>query len=237
MQTHISATAEQVARDFADWLVQHIPAGKPFHWALSGGSTPKILFDLLAKEYADKLPWSDIHFWWGDERCVPPTHEESNYRMTQERLLGPLSIPAENVHRIKGETIPFQEASRYGELMEHHLPDIEGWPVFDLIMLGMGTDGHTASIFPHQMELLEATTFCAVATHPESGQKRVSLTGKVLNAAKQVAFLVTGASKVDKVRTILHQEAGASQYPAAHITTKEGAGHWFLDQAAAAGLR
>ena len=237
MNTHISTTSELVARNFADWLVQHIPPGNAFHWALSGGSTPKILFDLLAREYATRLPWSDIHFWWGDERCVPPDHAESNFRMTQERLLGPLHIPSENVHRIKGETIPFQESARYGESIEHHLNEVKGWPVFDLIMLGMGSDGHTASIFPHQMELLEASTICAVATHPESGQKRVSLTGHVLNAAKQVAFLVTGPSKTEKVAAIFGQTEEASLYPAAYIKAPQGQVHWFMDEAAAGDLQ
>ena len=182
----------------------------------------------MAEQYADRFPWQDIHFWWGDERCVPPHHADSNYRMTADLLLNKVPIPPQNVHRVRGENPPQEEADRYAQEICQFVPTHQQWPVFDLIMLGMGSDGHTASIFPHQMDLLFADHICAVAEHPVSGQKRVSLTGKVLNQAVKKAFLVTGASKASKVKEIFSAEEIAQNYPASHI---EGA-DWFLDQSA-----
>lgn len=234
METYIQAGPEAVSRQFADWLQQHISPRKPFHWALSGGSTPKLLFQLLAGEYASQLPWADIHFWWGDERCVPPDDPDSNFGMTAERLLDHVPVPARNIHRVLGEAAPGQEAQRYANELLAHLPLHQQRPVFDLVMLGMGEDGHTASIFPDQMDLLTSDLICAVATHPASGQKRISLTGKVINEAKNVAFLVTGASKHPKIKAIFEETATAQTFPAAHIQPR-GNLFWFLDQAAAQG--
>jgi 6-phosphogluconolactonase len=229
---HIFPNSEAVAAAFAAFLAKTVRPDQPFHLALSGGSTPKLLFSHLAEHYAEKIPWEQVHFWWGDERCVPPEDAESNYRMTRERLFEPLCLHGPQIHRILGEAEPEAEASRYGAEIEAALPAENGQPVFDLIMLGMGEDGHTASIFPDQMDLLTAAATCAVATHPESGQQRVSLTGPVLNAARQVAFLVTGAGKAPKVTAIREGKPEREAWPAAHIDPR-GDLMWFLDAAAA----
>ena len=202
--------------------------------ALSGGSTPKLLFQHWATHYADSIDWSRLHFYWGDERCVSPKDEQSNYKMTRDLLLQHITIPKANIHRIKGEKDPPKEALRYSREILKHVPLKKGLPQFDLILLGMGSDGHTASIFPHQMDLLEASTICAVATHPDSGQKRITLTGPVLNNAQKVAFLITGASKQKVLSSILHQKRGWRQYPTAHIRP---VGHlsYHLDSAALTG--
>ncbi|MEL6134228.1 MAG: 6-phosphogluconolactonase [Bacteroidota bacterium] len=231
---HIYPSQEEVAAAFAQALAAHITfEEKPFHLALSGGSTPKLLFAHLAENYKHEIPWEQVHLWWGDERCVPPDHEESNYRMTKEFLLDAIAIPEANVHRVRGEDEPSAEALRYGQEIQQHLEDRDGLPAFDMIMLGMGTDGHTASIFPNNMALLASAQICEVATHPDSGQKRVTLTGKTLNAAKEVAFLVTGASKKEKVAMILNEKVGYQAYPVAHIQPTEGHLSWYLDEAAA----
>ncbi|MEO1449985.1 MAG: 6-phosphogluconolactonase, partial [Bacteroidota bacterium] len=196
---HIEADPASLAQAFAAWVSEQIPAEGPYHIALSGGSTPKLLFAHWAAEYQDRLPWNRIHFWWGDERCVPPNDADSNYRMTKELLLDHVSIPVKNIHRVEGEIAPDQAAVNFAADMKQSMPIENGLPKFDLIILGMGADGHTASIFPHEMELLEESNWTAVATHPESGQKRVTLTGSVLNAAGKIAFLVAGASKLEKV--------------------------------------
>ena len=229
---HVFPNGQAVAAAFASFLQTTLRPDQAFHLALSGGSTPKLLFTHLATHYADKLPWQQLHFWWGDERSVPPDHPESNYRMTRELLFEPLGLEGPQVHRIRGEADPQVEATRYAAEIEQALPQAGGLPQFDLIMLGMGEDGHTASIFPDQMELLTTATTCAVATHPESGQQRVSLTGPVLNAARQVAFLVTGAGKAEKVTAIREGQAGSEAFPAAHIAPA-GELLWFLDEAAA----
>lgn len=235
-EVHIYSDNEAVAAGFAEWLVGWLKNKGKVAIALSGGSTPKVLFRLLAEEYADEINWSKVHLYWGDERCVPPTHEDSNYGMTQELLLKHIDIPLSNIHRVRGEDDPVQEAERYGAVIEEELAEEDGYPVFDLIILGMGSDGHTASIFPHQKELLMADSTCAVATHPESGQQRITLTGPVINRAKQVVFLVTGTSKLDKIREIIREEGNWSSYPAAHIRPLSGKLDWYLDEQAAAEL-
>jgi 6-phosphogluconolactonase len=227
-KTHIFKNNEAVAAAFADFLQKEIAQVERINIALSGGSTPKVLFDILAKKYADKIRWSKVHFYWGDERCVAPTDEESNYKMTDEKLLQHIKIPPENIHRVLGENDPTAEANRYGDLIEENLNFKGGLPIFDLIILGMGSDGHTASIFPHEIELLEADKTCAVAIHPESGQRRISLTGKVINTARQVHFLVTGASKNSVLKEIFSKTGNYQSYPAAYI---EGA-EWWMDEAA-----
>jgi len=227
-------TPQEVAERFAEDLYEWTQGEAKMTVALSGGSTPKLLFKHLAEQYADKMDWSKVHFFWGDERCVPPTDEESNYKMTNDLLLQHIAIPAENVHRIHGETPPNREAKRYSDVIKNEVERRDAMPCFDLIILGMGDDGHTASIFPNRLRLFDETDYCAVATHPESGQYRVTLTGKVLKNAKRIAFLVTGEKKAGKVCTVLHHDRGWEKLPAAHVRPKNGELYWYLDEAAAA---
>ena len=125
-----------------------------FDIALSGGTTPAKLFKILTEKYPETIPWKRIHFWWGDERCVPPEDENSNYKMAHDLLFSRIVIPDENIHRIKGENPPASEADQYAAEIEKYLNSRDNLPVFDLVLLGMGEDGHTASIFPDQMEFL-----------------------------------------------------------------------------------
>ena len=226
--THTFKDNQAVATAFAKYLAEQIEQSTTFHIALSGGSTPKVLFKLLAEQYANKVDWKKVHLFWGDERCVSPTDADSNYGMTKEKLLDHITIPFVNVHRVLGSRKPAEEAIRYGKEIQWCLPEEGGLPVFDLVMLGMGSDGHTASIFPHQMELLTTNDICGIATHPEFGQKRVTLTGKVINHAKQIHFLVTGRSKKEKVREIFNQTGNYKAYPAAHVEKAV----WWMDEAA-----
>ncbi|MEO1517521.1 MAG: 6-phosphogluconolactonase [Bacteroidota bacterium] len=229
---HIYQDNQAVAAAFAAYLEEQIRGAKYFHMALSGGSTPKALFAHLAAAYADRIDWQKLHLYWGDERCVPPDDEQSNYRMTHEQLLQHVDIPTENIHRVRGEEEPAVEVQRYGHLIESRLPIVNGRPSFDLVILGMGADGHTASIFPHEMELLTAADHCAVATHPDSGQRRISLTGEVIRAARQIHFLVTGTSKSPVVKEIFHQTGAYESYPAYHIQK----GEWWMDKGASGEL-
>jgi 6-phosphogluconolactonase len=229
--------AAGVTKAFAKHLAQWIEESKTplFHIALSGGNTPKLLFRYLADNYKNSIEWSKVHFWWGDERMVPPDDDESNYKMTNELLLSQIDIPEGNIHRIRGEEDPPTESVRYGDEIESLVPDKETWPAFDLIILGMGDDGHTASIFPNQMELLHSLDVCEVATHPSSGQKRITLTGKVLNSAKKTAFLVTGENKAKRLQEIFSGPNKGRLLPAFHIHPA-GELFWFVDQAAAGKL-
>lgn len=232
LQLHLSKEPATVAADFSRFFFELLEGKDQFTVALSGGSTPKLLFQLWASEFRTATDWSKVRFFWGDERCVPPNHEESNYGMTKSLLFNHIDIPEENIHRIIGEADPETEAERYGGEISDNTDELDGFPAFDLVILGMGSDGHTASIFPHQMDLLQSEKFCEVATHPESGQKRISLTGSVINRANTVAFLVTGASKQEKVQQIFAKHPDAQQYPAAHIMPQSEDVHWFLDEAA-----
>lgn len=223
------ALCEAMAADF--WGMSLTQGVK--HIALSGGSTPMMLFEVLANEFNDKIDWSKFHFWWGDERCVPPDNDESNYKLAKEYLLDHIDIPKKNIHRIHGEAIPEKEAQRYGQEMFRHLPPLDGWPSFNLLLLGMGEDGHTASIFPNQMDLLNSKDFCAVANHPVTGQKRVTITGQVLNHARAVYFMITGASKAETLMKIISQNTGYMSYPAARVHAVNGSLNWWLDEEAA----
>ncbi len=239
IEVKIFKNPEKVTKAFAKELYRIINDSnkKRFDIALSGGETPKLLFQRLSLKYKDKIPWQRVHFWWGDERCVPPGHEDSNYGAAHNLLFSKIDIPEENTHRIKGENEPEAEAQRYGQLLREQLDSRDGWPVFDLIVLGMGNDGHTASIFPDQIQLLESDRICEVASHPEKGQKRVTLTGKTLNNAHRVYFLVTGKGKAKRISQIMDNRKKAQKFPAYHIIPVNGDLHWYLDDDAAKEIR
>ncbi len=235
-------TKEKLARELASTVLGMIKkaslSGEEFNIALSGGSTPKILFRQLANlpDSKDRSTWEKAFFYWVDERCVPPDHPESNYRMTNDTLLQDLPIPSGNVFRMRGEDDPNKEVIRYSKLLYSQLPLQKELPVFDLILLGMGTDGHTASIFPDQMNLLESEELCAVGYHPETEQARITLTGNVINQAKNIFFLVTGNDKAEVLEGILGNVSPNLVYPASHIDPPNGTLKWYLDAPAASKL-
>ena len=231
VRTYKDKTA--VAKQFSAYFAKAVKGKKQFHVALSGGSTPKLIFDVLASEYGKEIDWSSVHFYWGDERCVPPTDDQSNYKMTVDHLFSKVDVPEENIHRVLGENDPNREAMRYANLLEINLDRKDGIPQFDLVLLGMGDDGHTASIFPHEIDLWNSDDHCVVATHPESGQKRVSINGKVINKAKSVIFLVTGASKSEKVEEIHLRKGNYKDYPATLVNPESESLLWFMDKDAA----
>lgn len=233
MKLKISKTKQEVAINFSRYLAILIANRETVHIALSGGSTPKIVFDELASNFQEDIDWSHVHLYWGDERCVEPTDDDSNYKMTVAHLISKINIPKDNIHRIKGENEPEYEAKRYAELLDENLPKTKGLPQFDLVILGMGDDGHTASIFPHEIELWGSEKFCEVAIHPDSGQKRVSLTGKIINNADTVVFLVTGSSKAEKFTEIKNKTGNYESYPASLVKPSSGRLLWFLDEATA----
>lgn len=230
----ISGSPKKVAKAAAKAFIRMIQKSGQhrFDIALSGGSTPQKLFRRIAEKYKDTIDWNRIHFWWGDERCVPPGSIESNYRMAYETLISQLPVNPDHIHRIRGEEDPDTEAERYSQEITRHLNSREDWPVFDLVILGMGEDGHTASIFPGQMELLTSSSVCAVATHPVTDQKRITLTGKVINNANEIFFLATGRNKARRISEIMNNEDTAGNYPAYHIIPEHGNLVWFIDEEA-----
>jgi 6-phosphogluconolactonase len=197
--------------------------------ALSGGSTPRYIFKHLANNHKNLIHWAKINFFWGDERCVPPTDDESNYKMAYDNLLSKVPVLEENIFRIRGEVDPEEEAKRYSDKLNKILPQKNQLPQFDLIMLGLGEDGHTASIFPDQLHLMSDNRVCAVAAHPVSKQKRITLTGKVINNAKSICFIVTGASKSKIIDDILINRTNSKEYPAGLINPLDGKVAWLLD--------
>ena len=233
MEVNITGSKKQTARSFSENLASLIAKNNILHIALSGGSTPKEVFKELAVHFKNEIDWSEVQFYWGDERCVPPDDEESNYKMANEYLFSKLEFPLGNIHRIKGENEPVEEAKRYADLLEKNLPNVGTQPQFDLVILGLGDDGHTASIFPNQINLWNSKAYCEVAEHPESGQKRVTLTGNIINNAKEVVFLVTGENKAQKVFEIIERKGNYSAYPASLVEPISGRLNWFLDTEAA----
>lgn len=230
---HIFKNSEEVAQKFAEVLISEIEntAGKPFHLAISGGKTPDLLFAALAEKNLSESFWQKVHFWWVDERMVPPSDPESNFGVVNKLLFSKISIPKTNIHRIKGENQPDFEAQNYALQIANELPKLNELPIFDMILLGMGDDGHTASIFPNQMYLMESDELFAVAVHPVSGQKRVTLTGKFINAALRVCFLVTGSAKAERMKEISDIPEKAKHLPAKYIQPANGKLDWFVDEA------
>jgi 6-phosphogluconolactonase len=235
VEVKIYKNPKKVSKAAAKELVKIIQkTNQPaFHIALSGGNTPKMFYQMLVTKHQDTLPWRKIHFWWGDERCVPPGDPESNYKLAHDNLLSKVPVPGENIHRIKGENSPEAEAIRYAKEMEAHLNTRGTRPVFDLIILGLGNDGHTASIFPGYTALFHAETSCAVTNHPTTGQKRITLTGNVLNNANQIFVLVTGKRKALRVSDIMNDDEQAKQLPAYSLHPDQGKLIWFFDENAA----
>lgn len=201
--------------------------GKAIHIALSGGSTPKAIFKILNQQYGKELAYHNLHFWWGDDRCVPPTHDDSNYKWANDLWLKPSGFASGQTHRIMGENKPSKEAKRYSSEIEHYVEAENNIPVFDLILLGLGDDGHTASIFPNQMNLLTIDSLCEVAVHPQTRQKRISFSGKLINHARHVVFLATGNAKAEKVHEVI--EKRNTDLPATHIKPTDGTLSWWLD--------
>lgn len=205
----------------------------PFHIALSGGTTPIPLFEVLVEKFGEKGFWSHIHFWWSDERCVDPGSSESNYGMAKEKLLSRVPVPEDNIHRIRGEADPLEEVVRYGREIMETVPLHGHWPVFNLILLGMGDDGHVASIFPGQLHLFESGKPCEVSVHPSSGQPRITLTGKVINHARHVMITVTGEKKSRQIAAVMNNRKPAEKLPVYYVNPLRGDLTWYLDVEAA----
>ncbi|GAB4576251.1 MAG: 6-phosphogluconolactonase [Anaerolineae bacterium] len=231
-----SALAEAAAGHFALMAEEAIAKRGRFAVALSGGSTPRRMYERLAQpELAERIDWLRVHVFWGDERAVPPEHPESNYRMAHEVLLSRVPIPAQNIHRIRGELAPEEAAKTYeAELRQFFSRDQR--PVssrFDLVLLGMGEDGHTASLFPGAAAINETDRW-VVAYYVEKLQAwRITLTPVVLNAAAQVTFLVSGAEKAARLRQVLYGPYQPQALPAQIIRPAHGRLLWLIDEAAA----
>lgn len=225
--------AEPLIADLVEQFKQLSHFKRPIHISLSGGRTPARLFSTLAQpQHADAVLWQYLHLWWGDERCVAPQSEQSNYGVTKQLLLDRVAIPAENIHRIRGECEPQAEAERFAAEMQQCLPSQDGYPVFDWILLGIGNDGHTASLFPGHTDYSESA-LAVVAAQPETGQLRISKTVGVLNAARRLSYLALGEDKAEIIQQLVTQPATELSYPAAQIASASGVTEYLIDAQAA----
>ncbi len=230
-------TARAAALRFAEIATLSTTAAGRFGVALSGGSTPKRVYELLAAEpLGGRVRWADTHVFFGDERCVPSDHPESNYRMASESLLARVAIPAENVHPVRGEGDCVANARLYEDELRDFFPSAQ-WPALDLVMLGLGGDGHTASLFPHPTALDERSAWAVCVWVERLGAYRITLTAEAVNHARHVCFVVTGKAKASALREVLEGERDPSRLPAQLIRPVAGTLEWFVDAPAASELR
>jgi 6-phosphogluconolactonase len=206
-----------------------------FHVALSGGNTPRAAYELLGQEpWRDELSWSDVFIYFGDERCVPPTDEQSNYRMAQRAFLDAVRIPHANVHRIRGEADPGHAANEYASILRADLGDA---PHFDLVMLGLGPDGHTASLFPGTPPETDDNALVRAVYSQSQMMWRVTMTPKVFNLARTVVFAVEGPDKAAILAAVYEGPVDPVKYPAQIVRPLSGRLLWLVDELAAGMLK
>lgn len=238
----VAANDDSLARDVAEFYIQSAREAhdRPFRLALSGGSTPRALYGRLSSpDCAPRVEWSHVEFYFSDERGVPPDHPESNFKLANEMLFQPLGIKPSQVFRIESETgQPDVAACRYEETIRRQFATrTPAWPQFDLILLGLGDDGHTASLFPDSLALAEKTRAVVASEAPRGVTHRVTFTAPLINHARRVVFMVVGAKKAPAVRAVLEDDtADAKRYPAKLIQPVQGRLTWYLDKAAASAL-
>lgn len=222
------AVANAAAERFVVAAKQAISARGRFSAALSGGSTPLPAYRLLATEYADRVNWAKTQLFWVDERCVPPSHEASNYGAAKRELLDHIAIPPDNVYRIEGELLPTTAAESYIRTLDNYFGHKRQ---LDFVILGMGADAHTASLFPGDAAL--RATMPVTVVPREDGLTRVTLSAPMINDAREICFLVTGAEKADMLWEVHHGAPDPLKYPAQLIQPVNGQLSWLLDEAAA----
>ncbi len=235
----ISSSREDLARSLAEFFAATARAcvtqRGAFHVALSGGQTPRPTYELLGREpLRSQIPWNNVFIYFGDERCVPPTDERSNYAMLAKAFLDAIGLPPQNVHRIRGEVDPGIAANEYASLLRADLGNV---PHFDLVLLGVGEDGHTASLFPGASPATEDQALVRAVFVASQDMWRVTITPKVINMARHVAFAVAGTDKSAILADVLEGPPDPAKYPAQAVQPVAGQLLWFVDADAAALLK
>jgi 6-phosphogluconolactonase len=226
----LESMAEEITSIWRDQIQQAEKTDNVFSVVLSGGATASLIYRNLANlKSLESIYWERVHIFWADERCVSPNHKESNYLNTQHTFLSEIQIPEKNIHRIRGEKEPSGESFRYEkEIINHQALRKGGRNLFDWILLGVGTDGHTASLFPRQGSLLDTQNLCAFVEHPVTRQKRITLTPYALNLSRRITYHVIGSAKAAVVSDLVSENSKNQRFPTDYIE-----GEWFLDNAAA----
>ena len=231
---------EELSRAAAELFVEQaatsIAERNQFLAALNGGSTPNRLFQLLATEYRPKVEWTKVHVFWGDERCVPPDDPGSSYGQARDILLRHVPIPDTNIHRIKGELDPASASEDYSRVLKDFATPSLDWPRFDLVYLGMGEDGHTASLFPGSPVEIYEPAIPVTAQYQDRPANRVTLTPAVFNTAHLIAFMATGEKKAQTLAEVLGDRYNPELYPAQRIRPDDGRLIWLVDESAAGKL-
>jgi 6-phosphogluconolactonase len=205
--------------------------------ALNGGNTPVRLFQLLGTDLHDQVDWTRVHIFWGDERCVPPDDPGSSYGQAREPLWNRVPIPEVNIHRIKGELGPAEASEEYSLILKKFSSPPLEWPRFDLVYLGMGEDGHTASLFPNSPVEVGEPVIAVTAQYQDRPADRVTLTPIVFNSAGMIVFMVTGEKKAITLAEVLSDRYNPEQYPIQRINPRDGELIWLVDEEAASRLR
>lgn len=240
MQIHIYKNADELSNAVAEWIATYIQSvlqkSDRFTIALSGGSTPQKLHTILAATpYREKIDWDKIHFFWGDERAVPFTDDRNNARMAYDTLLDHLSVPAEHIHVMRTDIDPQASASEYEKILHSYFDETP--TSFDLVLLGMGDDGHTLSLFPGTEIVHEQRAWAKAFFLEAQDMYRISLTAPIVNKSASVAFLAAGKNKSKTLQQVLEGAHQPDLYPSQMIKPDKGEVHWFVDEAAAADLK
>ncbi|GLU51597.1 6-phosphogluconolactonase [Dyadobacter frigoris] len=239
-QLHIAKDAVQLSADLAEWISNYIKEvltkKDRFTFVLSGGSTPKLLYTLLsAKPYSESIPWEKIHFFWGDERAVPFEDSRNNAKMAYEELLDKVGAKAENIHVMRTDIGPEESAAEYEKILKQYFDGEE--TTFDFVLLGMGDDGHTLSLFPGTSVIHEKDAWVTSFFLAAQDMYRITLTAPVVNHAAAVVFLAVGTGKSETLKHVLEGEFEPDTYPSQVIKPAKGKLLWFIDEAAAAALK
>jgi 6-phosphogluconolactonase len=232
----LSEISRSAATIFVEQSARTIEERGRFLAVLNGGGTPEGTFQLLASEFHDQVSWSQVHIFWGDERCVPAGDPESSYGQARDLLLGHVPLPGTNVHRMEGELPPEEAARQYSLVLRTFASPPLDWPRFDLVFLGMGEDGHTASLFPGSPIDVAEPVVPVTGQYQDRPARRVTLTPSVFNSARTVVFMAAGEKKAATLAEVLSDRYKPERYPAQRIDPKDGKLIWLVDEDAASKL-
>ncbi len=234
MILHLGKTQEQtlilLSKQFQTWIAQS--KTPVVHVAISGGNTPQPWFQTLAQGFCETILWPKIAWYWCDERCVPPDHPKSNYGLANQTLFEHVPTNPSQVYRIHGENDPILEATAYSKVLQEKLPCTQGIPKLDIAILGIGEDGHTASLFPGQTQLLYSQALVATTFHPQNLEKRITMTPRMLTNTQNLVFLVMGSNKKAILQRIFTASKPDPQLPATLLAYARPDAHWYIDSTA-----